>query len=124
MSSMRPFLWTIPFLIATPPASAQYPAPVRYAPAYSAPNVSYAIGDWRRLRQSSGYSFADYARFLIANPDWPEESKLRRWAQGAMRPGENGNTVLAFFAKDAPTTGNGFARFADALAASGRMGEA
>ena len=28
----------------------------------------YALDDWRTLRQSSGYSFADYARFLIANP--------------------------------------------------------
>jgi soluble lytic murein transglycosylase len=32
--------------------------------------------------------------------------------------------VLAFFAKDPPTTGNGFAALADALAASGRAGEA
>ena len=86
--------------------------------------VSYAIADWRRLKQSSGYSFADYARFLIANPDWPAESTMRLWAEKAMRPGENANTVLAFFAADPPTTGNGFARLADALAASGRTGEA
>ena len=40
-------------------------------------SVGYALNDWRRLRQSSGYAFADYARFLNANPGWPEESKLR-----------------------------------------------
>ena len=118
--------WSLPFLLAAATASAQYPAPANYAPApaYSGYSASFAIGDWRRLRQSNGYSFADYARFLIANPGWPEEDKLRRWAERAMRPGENGTTVLAFFASDPPTTGNGFARLADAYAASGKAGEA
>ena len=118
--------WSLPFLLAAATASAQYPAPANYAPvpAYSGYSVSYAVGDWRRLRQSSGYSFADYARFLIANPGWPEEDKLRLWAERAMRPGENAATVLAFFATKPPTTGNGFARLADAYAASGRAGEA
>jgi soluble lytic murein transglycosylase len=92
--------------------------------ASSAYSVSSAIGDWRRLRQSNGYSFADYARFLIYNPGWPEEDKLRRWAERAMRPGESPATVLAFFAKEPPTTGGGFARLADAYASSGRAAEA
>ena len=118
--------WSVPLLFLAATASAQYPAPVRYppAPAYSGYSVSSAIGDWRRLRQSNGYSFADYARFLTYNPGWPEESKLRLWAEKAMRPGENPATVLAFFATKPPTTGNGFARLADAYAASGRNGEA
>ena len=116
--------WSIPVLLGAATASAQYSAPVAYAPAYSAQSVSAAIGDWRRLRQSNGYSFADYARFLIANPDWPEESRMRAWAEKAMQPGENAAIVLAFFAKDPPTTGTGFARLADAYAATGRMGEA
>jgi soluble lytic murein transglycosylase len=123
MSSMRRFIWTVPFLLLTAPVSAQYSTPYA-APAYSATSVTYAIADWRRLRQSSGYSFSDYARFLIANPGWPEEDKLRRWAERAMRPSEDRGTVLAFFAKDPPTTGNGFAALADALVASGRAGEA
>jgi len=116
--------WSIPVLLSAATASAQYSAPSAYAPAYSAQSMAYAIADWRRLRQSNGYSFADYARFLIANPDWPGEDSMRLWAEKAMRPGENPNTVLAFFAKDPPTTGNGFARLADALTASGRTGEA
>ena len=124
MSSMRRIVWIIPVLLVTAPASAQYRAPYSSTPAYSAGSVSAAIGDWRRLRQSNGYSFADYARFLIANPDWPEDSKMRGWAENAMRPGENANTVLAFFANDPPKTGNGFARLADAYAATGRTGEA
>ena len=66
-------------------------------------NIAYALNDWRRLRQSSGYAFADYARFLIANPGWPDEAKMRRWAEKAMRPGENAATVIAFFANEKPT---------------------
>jgi len=120
----------LPVLLAiAPSSSAQSPVPYGSAqtyapPSYSAADVGYALNDWRRLRQSSGYSFADYARFLIANPGWPDDSKMRRWAEKAMRPGENATTVIAFFAIDKPKTGNGFARLADALAASGRMTEA
>src|SRR4249919_1383007 len=124
MSSMWRIAWSIPVLLSAATATAQYNAPVTYAPTYAGQSVTSAIGDWRRLRQSNGYSFADYARFLIANPDWPEEARMRGWAEKAMRPGENAATVLAFFAKDPPTTGSGFARLADAYAASGRMGEA
>ena len=124
MSSKWRIAWSIPeFLAATTAASAQYPVssyPVA-SPGYS---VSAAIGDWRRLRQSNGYTFADYARFLTYNPGWPEESKLRLWAEKAMRPGENPATVLAFFATKPPTTGNGFARLAEAYASNGRNGEA
>jgi soluble lytic murein transglycosylase len=126
MSSMWRIAWSLPLLLATATVSAQYPAPRTYpaAPSYSAANVGYALNDWRRLRQSSGYSFADYARFLIANPGWPGESTMRRWAEKAMRPGEDPGTVLAFFAQDEPASGNGFARLADAYAASGRMAQA
>ncbi|MEO7636754.1 MAG: lytic transglycosylase domain-containing protein, partial [Sphingomicrobium sp.] len=73
-----------------------------YTPAYQAQagNVGYALNDWRRLRQSEGYSFGDYARFLIYNPGWPGETAMRRSAEKAMRPGENAATVLAFFRSD------------------------
>src|SRR5882757_5344294 len=124
MSSMRHIVWLIPFLLAPVTASAQYSAPHAAAPNYSAAGVGYALNDWRRLRQSSGYSFGDYARFLIANPDWPDESSMRRWAERAMRPGENPATVIAFFVTDRPATGGGFARLAQAYAASGRAAEA
>jgi soluble lytic murein transglycosylase len=126
MSSMWRAAVILPvLLLAVPSSSAQYPAASYGAPpAYAAPSVASSLNDWRRLRQSSGYSFADYARFLIANPDWPDEAKLRRWAEASMRPGENPGTVVAFFAQGKPATGGGWARLADAFAASGRMGEA
>ena len=41
-----------------------------------------------------------------------------------MQPGENGATVLAFFASDKPKTGNGWARLADAYSSSGQNAQA
>lgn len=128
MSSMWRIAGLVPLVLATAPlSSAQYTPPGSYsaAPVYSAaPSVAYSLDQWRRLRQSSGYSFADYASFLIVNPDWPDASKMRGWAEKAMNPGENGATVIAFFAKDKPESGTGWARLAEAYAASGRAAEA
>lgn len=129
MSSMRGVALIL-LLVTSTAASTQtaYPAFTPPRPSYAAPaagySVGYALNDWRRLRQSSGYTFGDYARFLNANPGWPEESKLRRWAEAAMRPGENAGVVLAFFSNEQPKTGNGYARLADALSATGRNAEA
>ncbi|MEO6361313.1 MAG: lytic transglycosylase domain-containing protein, partial [Sphingomicrobium sp.] len=107
-------------------ASAQF-APVPYtttAPAASPVSVNYALNDWRQLRQSSGYRFADYARFLISNPGWPGDTSMRLNAEKAMLIGETPATILAFFQNQRPTTGNGFAQLALALAASGHNAEA
>ena len=86
--------------------------------------INYALADWRRLRPSDGYAFADYARFLNANPGWPGESGMRRAAEKQMRPGENASTVFAFFRTQEPTTGNGWARLAEANHTLGRAAEA
>ena len=103
------------------------PAPQAPAATYVQPSsssIAWSISDWRRLRQGGNFSFADYARFLIYNPGWPGEAAMRRDAERAMRPGEVPATVLAFFRDKQPTTGNGFARLAEALSASGRQAEA
>jgi len=126
MSSMWRSAVIIPVLLATAVASsAQYAGPANYAPppAY-APSVASSLDQWRSLRQSNGYRFASYASFLITNPDWPDESRMRTWAERAMQPGENGATVLAFFASDKPKTGNGWARLADAYSSSGQNAQA
>jgi soluble lytic murein transglycosylase len=126
MSSMRRTALLLPLLAMAATGLAQAPL----SPAYRVPapavgnDIGWAIADWRRLRQSNGYSFGDYARFLNANPGWPGEATMRRNAEKAMRPGENAATVLAFFRTEQPTTGNGFARLADALLANGRQAEA
>ncbi len=87
-------------------------------------DINYALADWRRLKASDGYTFADYARYVNANPGWPNESGIRRSAEKAMRPGENANLVLAFFRSAEPQSGNGWARLAEANLASGRPAEA
>ena len=120
MSSMWRLAALVPVLLATaPPSSAQYTPPATYAAASYAPSVAYSLDQWRRLRQSSGYGFADYASFLIANPDWPDAPRMRRWAEKAIGPGANNATVMTFFAKEEPQTGNGWAALATAYAASG-----
>lgn len=126
MSSMWRAVAILPVLLAlAPSSSAQYVAPAADASTqYPASSVGYSLDEWRRLRQSNGYSFSDYARFLIPNQGWPEESRLRSWAEKAMRPGENATTVIAFFNVKKPTTGNGWARLSEAYAASGRPSDA
>lgn len=126
MSSMRRAAFLLPVLAMAASSSAQAPLQPSYRPATAAvgSDINWAIADWRRLRQSSGYSFGEYARFLNANPGWPGETTLRRNAEKAMRPGENAGTVLAFFQNQQPTTGGGYARLADALLANGRQAEA
>ena len=94
MSSMWRVAAILPVLLAVAPSSSAQ-APASYVPAYAAvpaQSVAYSINDWRTLRQNSNYRFADYARFLIANPGWPDGAKMRRWAEKAMQPGrEFGN---------------------------------
>lgn len=133
MSSMRSVGIILPLLLSTVAVAAVQQHQNRAVPAVAAvqatsqanlTEINYALADWRRLRASSGYAFADYARFLNANPDWPGESGMRRSAEKQMRPGENANTVLAFFRTEEPTTGNGWARLAEASLAVGRQAEA
>jgi soluble lytic murein transglycosylase len=78
MSSMWRTAAFMPVLLGIAPStSALYGQPVSpygYAQtSYAQPTVSASIGDWRRLRQNSGYAFSDYARFLILNPGCPAE---------------------------------------------------
>ncbi|MEO6432603.1 MAG: transglycosylase SLT domain-containing protein [Sphingomicrobium sp.] len=123
---MSRVLYLVPLAVAATTAGA-----VQYAAPYVQPtaqnygvDVGYSLNDWRRLRASSGYSFADYARFLNSNPGWPEEKKLRGWAERAMHPGENAATVLTYFAKERPQSGNGWARLADAYVEARRPADA
>jgi soluble lytic murein transglycosylase len=126
MSSMR-HAALILLLSATPVASAQAQLTSSTATtvrAVSPAEAGYALNDWRRLRQSDGYAFADFARFLIANPNWPEEARMRRAAEKQMRAGEHGPTVIAFFRTEKPRSGNGWTRYAEALTAARRTAEA
>jgi soluble lytic murein transglycosylase len=123
MSSMWRAAATLPLLLLVAPSgSAQYAAPAATTGSaiYANESVASSLERWRALRQSSNYRFADYARFLIANPDWPDSARMRGWAEKAMDVGENSAAVLAFFANEQPSSGNGWARLAEAYAASGQ----
>ena len=136
MSSMGKRALLVPILLAcsasasaqTPSILVQVPAIILTQAAAAAAavtdNISYSIADWRRLRQGGNLSFGHYARFLNYNQGWPGEAAMRRNAERAMRPGEHAGTVLAFYRTEKPRSGNGWARYADALAASGRTAEA
>jgi len=130
MSSMGRAALLLPILLAcSASASAKSPSTILTQAAAAAAaavtdNIGYSINDWRRLRQGGNYSFSDYARFLNYNEDWPGETSLRRSAERAMRPGENAATVLAFYRIKKPMSGNGWARYADALSNVGRTAEA
>ena len=129
MSSMRRMAIFIPILLATgasasmQPVQTYAPRPV-VAPAAVSSDIAWAISDWRRLRAREGYAFADYARFVGANPGWPNESGLRKSAEKSMRPGENAVTVIGFFRTTEPRSGNGWARLAESYAATGKPAEA
>ncbi|MCP6172694.1 hypothetical protein NL400_27455, partial [Klebsiella pneumoniae] len=76
------------------------------------------------LNQSSSWSFADYAGFLLAHPGWPGETSLRRMAEGALADGAaNASLAVQFFRRFPPQSAQGHLRFAEALAASGQRAD-
>ena len=125
MSSMWRALVLVPALLATAASSsAQDAAPATYVAPAASQSVASSLDWWRMLRKSDSYSFADYVRFLIANPGWPDSKQMRGSAEKAMKSGENGPTVIAFFADKKPETANGWARLADADSSAGKLSQA
>jgi soluble lytic murein transglycosylase len=128
MSSMGKRSFFIPVLLAfTASASAVIPSVNFVEPGTATAavaDINSAITQWRQLRQGGNYAFADYARFLNYNENWPSESSLRAAAEKAMRPGENAALVLGFYHLKKPQSGTGWTRYADALASVNRTNEA
>lgn len=95
------------------------------APASTDAQVTSAVSEWRRLNQSDTLSFLEYASFLSANPGYPGEDRMRKVAEQAINPlSFSPSQALSFFAKYPPLTNTGWARYAMALSASGRPGDA
>lgn len=83
------------------------------------------INQWRALQQSDGLGFSSYASFIIANPGWPGEDRMRRLAESGINPDSfDPGQVVAFFTRFPPRTATGQARYAVALMQRGRMDEA
>jgi soluble lytic murein transglycosylase len=77
--------------------------------------MTYAVSRWEQLQASSGYSFEDYASFLLAYPGFPDEDKLKGYAEARLATEYvDPNRVLTYFAAEPPVTNAG--RAAQALA--------
>ncbi|WP_150291267.1 lytic transglycosylase domain-containing protein [Sphingobium estronivorans] len=91
----------------------------------SDPSVSGTISQWRALQQSDALGFSTYASFIMANPGWPGEDRMRRLAETGINPNSyDPGQVVAFFTRFPPRTASGNARYALALMQQNRMGEA
>lgn len=83
------------------------------------------LESWKRLQQSDRWPFSDYANFLLDHPGWPGETSRRAAAEASLANGaEMPALVIRFFTRFPPLTAAGRARYAEALAASGRRAEA
>jgi soluble lytic murein transglycosylase len=101
------------------------PAPAPGAPAWRDDVLQGVIIEWRRLRQSDTLPFQDYAAFLIGHPGWPDEMQMRRAAERQIDPNSyDPRLAVTFFTRFPPLTAAGQTRYAEALAATGRMAEA
>ncbi len=87
--------------------------------------MAQAIDRWKQLTASPGiYGFDTYANFLLAYPGFPDEEKLRTYAEKALdRESPDTGRVIAFFDRFPPLTNPARARYALALSAAHR-GEA
>lgn len=108
-----------PIAPAAQPMVQPVPAPVPYDP------IQPVLSEWKRLQQSDNFPFADYARFLLAHPGFPGEASRRAAAETVLVDGgQDAATALRFFTRFPPRTAAGQLRYAEALAASGRLPEA
>ena len=80
-----------------------------------------AVDRWRYLSKTDGLSFDDYAGFVLANPDFPMEARLRTYAEDALdRDPVSPEKLVAYFDAKPPLTNSGLARYALALATLNR----
>jgi len=88
-------------------------------------DVGAAIEQWRRITRSDTLGFAAYADFLIANPGWPDESRLRGIAERSVNPDyDDPRRILAFFERFPARSAQGKAVNALTLARLARTDDA
>lgn len=85
--------------------------------------VARDVVTWLRLR-SPGQPFSDYATFLENRADWPGLARIRDRAEQAIEKGTDPDMVIAWFGEDAPQTGAGAVRLAEALMQTGQIARA
>ncbi len=98
---------------------ASYPTPTPLSD-ISEGNIPAALQRWKMLSASPGYSFGEYASFLIMYPDWPDSEAMRKSAEGAINVNIwSPNQAVAYFDKLPPLSNGGRAKYALALDATG-----
>ena len=76
------------------------------------------------VRSKANVSFDDRARFIIENPDWPWQRRLRRLAEQSMASGMEPTAVISWFERFEPLTNIGRRVLGEALVATGDRGQA
>lgn len=83
--------------------------------------MAQAIDRWQQLTASSRFTFNDYASFMLTNPGFPDESKLRSYAEARLTTDVvDQSRLIAFFDHFPPQTNPARAQYALALNAAGR----
>lgn len=83
--------------------------------------ISGAIARWEVLQANREMSFADYAGFVLAYPDYPRSDILRLRAEAALdNEAPPQSDLLRYFDTHPPLTNPARARYALALAGAGR----
>lgn len=81
--------------------------------------VARDLVDWSRLRAGDGL-LGDYENFLKRRPDWPGLPFLRQKGEAAVARSTTPERVVAYFAGNAPQTGDGAIALIRALQSLGR----
>ena len=84
-------------------------------------DMAMAIERWKILSRTDAGDFSTYAGFILSNPGFPSEEKLRRNAEKALdRESIDSSRLVAFFDRKPPLSNAALARYALALSAMGR----
>ena len=110
--------------LAAPALAQDSPGRAGLVAAQPSSQVAYAISRWEQLSASPRFTFGDYASFLLSWPGFPDEDKLRGYAEARLAeeyvPPQQ---ALAYFDRFPPLTNPGRAAHAMALMTA-RPGEA
>lgn len=85
--------------------------------------AGHSLLTWLRLRDGAA-RFEDYIAFMADHPDWPAQADIRAAGERSIPKGYAPADVIAYFASDAPRTGLGALRLAEALKAQGQSEQA
>ena len=79
--------------------------------------MTQAVERWKLLSTSNRFGFSDYAGFLLAYPGFPDEEKVRAYAELALeRESVEPSRLVAFFDRFPPATNYARGQYALALA--------